>query len=144
LPLIVASRRQPELSQKKRCAANRHARKWTNVGPDALPQLGEQLKWGRDFEQGTVGFELDVSPQGNAVACRVTRSSGSAILDQRTCALLVVRPASGRRTTQRAIRCRTRCPPGSAGSCPEGATGKHSAPETKSRFPPSSLRGTGA
>jgi protein TonB len=45
----------------------------------------------RNHEQGTVVFELDVSPEGNAVACRVTQSSGSAILDRRTCELLVLR-----------------------------------------------------
>lgn len=39
-------------------------------------------------EQGPVGFTLDVGANGRVTACTVTQSSGSASLDQTTCALL--------------------------------------------------------
>jgi protein TonB len=42
-------------------------------------------------EQGQVGFELDVSPQGRVVRCRVTQSSGSALIDAATCRIMVAR-----------------------------------------------------
>jgi TonB family protein len=45
----------------------------------------------RKGEQGTVGFELDVSPQGRVVACRILESSGSRLLDVRTCQIMFVR-----------------------------------------------------
>jgi TonB family protein len=45
----------------------------------------------RRGEQGLVEFALDVSPQGRVANCRVTRSSGSAVLDAATCRLMTVR-----------------------------------------------------
>ncbi len=39
----------------------------------------------RAGEQGVVGVELTVTPQGRVSACRITRSSGSASLDYGTC-----------------------------------------------------------
>jgi len=45
----------------------------------------------RRGEQGRVGFELDVAPNGRVVNCRVTQSSGSRQLDVTTCQILIVR-----------------------------------------------------
>lgn len=45
----------------------------------------------RRGEQGTVGFEADISPEGRVVACRIMQSSGSRQLDLRTCQILLVR-----------------------------------------------------
>ena len=45
----------------------------------------------RRNEQGTVGFELDVSPQGRVVQCRVIQSSGSPLIDAATCRVMVLR-----------------------------------------------------
>ena len=42
-------------------------------------------------EQGQVGFELDVSPAGRVVHCRVIQSSGSALIDAATCRIMVAR-----------------------------------------------------
>lgn len=39
-------------------------------------------------EQGVVGFALDVGANGRVAACAVTRSSGSAALDDATCRVL--------------------------------------------------------
>ncbi|HYG46815.1 MAG TPA: energy transducer TonB [Allosphingosinicella sp.] len=39
-------------------------------------------------EQGEVGFRLDVGPDGRVASCAVTRSSGSAALDDATCRLI--------------------------------------------------------
>lgn len=40
------------------------------------------------LEQGMVGFTLDIGPDGRVTACTVTRSSGSALLDDTTCSLM--------------------------------------------------------
>lgn len=45
----------------------------------------------RRGEEGTVQFQLDISPQGLAVNCRVIQSSGSPALDNATCRILVER-----------------------------------------------------
>jgi protein TonB len=42
----------------------------------------------RAGEQGVVGFRLDVDPAGRVTGCTVTASSGSAILDSATCAIM--------------------------------------------------------
>ena len=42
----------------------------------------------RRREQGRVAFEITISPEGRVSACRVTRSSGSASLDQATCEIM--------------------------------------------------------
>lgn len=42
-------------------------------------------------QEGTVGFQLDVSPEGRVNLCRVVSSSGSELLDVRTCEILLVR-----------------------------------------------------
>jgi len=42
-------------------------------------------------EEGTVEFELGISAAGLPSDCRVTRSSGSQLLDETTCRLLVER-----------------------------------------------------
>ena len=42
----------------------------------------------RANEQGTVGFTLEVGPNGRVSGCRVTRPSGSAALDSATCRIL--------------------------------------------------------
>ena len=39
-------------------------------------------------EQGMVEYTLDVGPNGRAMACKVTHSSGSAALDSTTCRLM--------------------------------------------------------
>ena len=46
----------------------------------------------RRHEQGTVEFEIDVSPEGLPSACRIVTSSGSRALDERTCAIMRERP----------------------------------------------------
>jgi protein TonB len=58
--------------------------------------------------QGIVAFELDVGLDGQVTACRVVSSSGTPILDETTCRLMVARahftPAhdrKGRPTTDR-------------------------------------------
>jgi len=42
-------------------------------------------------EDGTVGFELDVDPQGRPTTCRALASSGSHALDVRTCEVMILR-----------------------------------------------------
>jgi len=46
----------------------------------------------RAGEQGTVGFVLDISPEGLVSDCRVLSSSGSASLDEATCRIMRARP----------------------------------------------------
>jgi len=41
--------------------------------------------------QGTVGTELTVGPDGSPTACRITKSSGYKVLDDKTCELLMTR-----------------------------------------------------
>ena len=45
----------------------------------------------RHHEQGRVGFELDISPEGRVINCRIMQSSGSRMLDLRTCQIMLVR-----------------------------------------------------
>jgi TonB family protein len=45
----------------------------------------------RRREQGRVEFELAMTPAGRAGDCRILRSSGSAVLDRQTCAIMRVR-----------------------------------------------------
>lgn len=45
----------------------------------------------RNRLEGAVDYEVDVSEVGIARACRVVATSGSAVLDQRTCALVMTR-----------------------------------------------------
>jgi periplasmic protein TonB len=45
----------------------------------------------REGVQGVTGYRLDVGPDGKATGCNVTSSSGSAILDDTTCKLLLRR-----------------------------------------------------
>jgi TonB family protein len=45
----------------------------------------------RNHHEGSVDYEADVSEAGVARACRVAGTSGSAALDQRTCALVMER-----------------------------------------------------
>ena len=42
-------------------------------------------------EQGTVGFELDVSLEGRATQCHIMASSGSEVLDLTTCGIMLAR-----------------------------------------------------
>lgn len=42
-------------------------------------------------EEGIVGFRLTIGPSGRIADCTILRSSGSALLDQATCRLLVKR-----------------------------------------------------
>ena len=53
----------------------------TDYPPDA---------WNRN-EQGNVQFELAVSPTGRAIDCRIVRSSGSDLLDAKTCEIMLRR-----------------------------------------------------
>ncbi|MEA3009103.1 MAG: periplasmic protein TonB [Sphingomonadales bacterium] len=60
----------------------------------------------RNHEQGAVAFSLYIGPDGNPIACSVTASSGSALLDSTTCRLLMerarfqpARDAKGKPTT---------------------------------------------
>jgi TonB family protein len=46
----------------------------------------------RAGEEGTVGFVLDISPEGSVSDCRVASSSGSASLDEATCRIMRGRP----------------------------------------------------
>jgi TonB family protein len=45
----------------------------------------------RANEQGTVGFTLDVGPNGRVTACAIVRTSGSAALDSATCRIMRAR-----------------------------------------------------
>jgi protein TonB len=45
----------------------------------------------RRHEEGRVGFEIVVSPEGRVSDCRVTESSGSEALDRGTCELMRAR-----------------------------------------------------
>jgi TonB family protein len=45
----------------------------------------------RRGEQGLVGFELDVAPDGRVANCRVIQSSGSRLLDATTCQIMIDR-----------------------------------------------------
>lgn len=45
----------------------------------------------RDGAQGVTGFRLDIGPDGKATNCTVTSSSGSSLLDDTACRLLVRR-----------------------------------------------------
>ena len=45
----------------------------------------------RNREQGEVEFELDISPEGRAVNCRVIRSTTGRLLNLRTCQAMLVR-----------------------------------------------------
>ena len=45
----------------------------------------------RGDEEGTVGFRLDVGPDGRVTGCAITASSGSGSLDSATCRLLTER-----------------------------------------------------
>ena len=42
----------------------------------------------RRGEQGRAEFEVDISPEGRVVGCRITRSSGSESLDRATCDIM--------------------------------------------------------
>ena len=44
-----------------------------------------------NHEQGTVGFRLHVSPEGRVTVCDIMVSSGSRLLDLRTCQIMLVR-----------------------------------------------------
>ena len=41
--------------------------------------------------QGVVGFALDIAPDGHVTACRIESSSGSQVLDNQTCRLMIAR-----------------------------------------------------
>jgi protein TonB len=42
-------------------------------------------------EQGTVWYRVDVTPEGKTQNCVIVQSSGSASLDQTTCAIILAR-----------------------------------------------------
>jgi TonB family protein len=42
-------------------------------------------------QQGTVGFDLDISPEGRATQCHIVSSSGSELLDLTTCRIMLER-----------------------------------------------------
>lgn len=56
------------------------------ISPDDYPP--EAL---RANQTGITGFRLDVDPAGQVVRCTVTSSSGSSLLDETSCALLIRR-----------------------------------------------------
>lgn len=45
----------------------------------------------RAGHEGTVGFELEIGPNGRAMRCSILASSGSAILDSETCRMIRLR-----------------------------------------------------
>ncbi|WP_435417795.1 energy transducer TonB [Parerythrobacter aurantius] len=55
------------------------------------PLQASDFGWKRPTEakklkqRGTVGFEVEISSDGTITSCRITRSSGSALLDAETC-----------------------------------------------------------
>ena len=53
---------------------------------DDYPAEAVRNRW-----QGTVGTELTVGPDGSPTACRITKSSGYKVLDDKTCELLMTR-----------------------------------------------------
>lgn len=58
---------------------------------DDDPLRASDLGWSRPAEakklkqRGTVAFEVEISAEGTVTACRITRSSGFALLDSETC-----------------------------------------------------------
>jgi protein TonB len=46
----------------------------------------------RNRWQGVVVADLTISPEGKATACRIVKSSGYKVLDDRTCKILIERP----------------------------------------------------
>jgi TonB family protein len=92
--------------------------------------------------EGTATFEVDVDASGKPTACRITKSSGSPILDQKTCEVVLARgrfkpamrhgmPIPGRYRKTTAWRLEGTAPPGSgyfasqqtpagAGKCKDG------------------------
>jgi protein TonB len=45
----------------------------------------------RGDEEGRVGYHLEIGPNGRVSRCTISRSSGSAALDERTCRIVSVR-----------------------------------------------------
>jgi len=73
---------KPQIAKSARPAGN--PRTWVSTDDYPARDL-------RNGIQGTTGFELTVNEAGRAVSCRVTKSSGSASLDQAACAALLRR-----------------------------------------------------
>ena len=55
---------------------------------DFITDSDYPLRARRDEEQGTVAFQVSVTPGGRARRCRITSSSGSSSLDRTTCEIL--------------------------------------------------------
>ena len=71
-----------EPAERARAFANLASYIWSNDYPSgALARM----------EQGTVGFNLDVSDEGRVTYCNVTASSGSEALDLTTCRIMLER-----------------------------------------------------
>lgn len=70
------------------------------TGPEAQP-LGNVSTWfnAKDYpqqsmvqrEQGNVGFQLDIDPNGLPSDCHIIQSSGHKLLDDRTCTIMMAR-----------------------------------------------------
>jgi TonB family protein len=88
--LIAAGRASPDLSS--RAKANLAALLSDSDYPDAAIRAGVQ---------GKVRFALDVSAEGRVTACAIETSSGSPLLDETTCGIMIYRaqfvPAHDRR-----------------------------------------------
>jgi TonB family protein len=71
------------------------------VAPEGAQPLGSTSTWftTKDYpqpaivahEQGTVGFQLDIDANGLPSDCHILQSSGSKLLDERTCTIMMAR-----------------------------------------------------
>ncbi|MBA4044206.1 MAG: energy transducer TonB [Erythrobacter sp.] len=72
--------RATETASKARSAVPKNVRQWTGRILDAYPLEAKREGW-----EGTVGLSVTVSADGRVSRCKVTVSSGYAILDNAAC-----------------------------------------------------------
>ncbi|HEX4738404.1 MAG TPA: energy transducer TonB [Allosphingosinicella sp.] len=92
LPLLLIAAARPGHDLSSRAKANLAALVSAADYPDAAIRAGVQ---------GRVAFALDVSAEGRVTACAIETSSGSPLLDETTCSIMIYRaqfaPARDRR-----------------------------------------------
>lgn len=85
------ARFNPAMDQNGRPVAGQYAQavRWLIADPE--PLRASDFGWKRPAEakklkqRGTVGFQIEISAEGVVTSCRITRSSGFALLDTETC-----------------------------------------------------------
>ncbi len=83
LPLLLVAAGHPRPGLSSRAKANLAAVVNDSDYPDAAIRAGVQ---------GRVAFALDVSAEGRVTACTIEKSSGSPLLDETTCRIMIYRP----------------------------------------------------